>query len=198
MKYDVPLLLIFRQPCKLYFMARHAARNENLTYEDLLQLVELIKASPQFGEFHLKAGDMEVHLRRKTDAHAVVMLAAAREPPHPVQRHGHAGGGEIVVEPPEPAPAHPARRDAPAGFPEGSVVIRSPMVGTFYLAPEPGARPFVEAGQRVEPETTVCIIEVMKLMNSIPAGAKGVVKEVLVADMEPVEYGQPLIVIFPD
>lgn len=179
-------------------MARRATRNENLTYDDLLQLIELIKSSSQFSEFHVKAGDMEVNLRRRTNAHAATVPGGAQEHPRPAQRHGHAGGGEIVVEPPEPAPARPARQEAPAGFPEGSVVVRSPMVGTFYRAPEPGARPFVEVGQRVEPEATVCIIEVMKLMNSIPAGAKGVVKEILVGDAEPVEYGQPLIVVFPD
>lgn len=155
-------------------MAKGAARNENLTYEDLLQIVELLKSSPQFSEFHLKAGDMEVNLRRRTNAHAATVPGESQEPPRP------------------------ARQDAPTGFPEGTAVVRSPMVGTFYRAPGPGAPPFVEVGQRVEPETTVCIIEVMKLMSSIPAGAKGVVREILVGDAEPVEYGQPLIVILPD
>ena len=71
------------------------------------------------------------------------------------------------------------------------------MVGTFYRAPVPGERPFVETGQVVEAETTVCIIEVMKLMNSIPAAVRGVVREILVADAQAVQYGQPLIVIEP-
>jgi acetyl-CoA carboxylase biotin carboxyl carrier protein len=71
------------------------------------------------------------------------------------------------------------------------------MVGTFYRAPEPGAPPFVEPGTRVGPDTIVGIIEVMKLMNSIPAGCAGVVTNVLVGNAEPVEYGQPLIAIDP-
>jgi acetyl-CoA carboxylase biotin carboxyl carrier protein len=71
------------------------------------------------------------------------------------------------------------------------------MVGTFYRAPEPGAPPFVEVGQSVEPDTIVCIIEVMKLMNSIPAGVRGVVTHVLVEDAAPVETGQSLIVVDP-
>jgi acetyl-CoA carboxylase biotin carboxyl carrier protein len=71
------------------------------------------------------------------------------------------------------------------------------MVGTVYLAPEPGARPFVEIGQSVEADTQVCIVEVMKLMNSIVAGRKGVVSDILVDDGEAVEYGQPLFVITP-
>lgn len=72
------------------------------------------------------------------------------------------------------------------------------MMGTFYAAPEPGAPPFVMIGQRVEPETTVCIIEVMKLMNSIPARARGVVSQVLVDDGAAVEAGTPLIVLDPE
>ena len=71
------------------------------------------------------------------------------------------------------------------------------MVGTFYRAPEPGAPPFVAVGQKVAPETTVCIIEVMKLMNSIPAGVSGTVTHVLVDDAEPVDSGQVLIIIDP-
>ena len=71
------------------------------------------------------------------------------------------------------------------------------MVGTFYRASEPGAPPFVEVGQTVEPETTVCIVEVMKLMSSIPAGAYGTIVQVLVDDAAPVAAGQPLIVLRP-
>ena len=71
------------------------------------------------------------------------------------------------------------------------------MVGTFYRAPAPGERPFVEMGQVVEAETTVCIIEVMKLMNSIPAPVRGAVREILVKDAQAVQYGQPLIVLEP-
>jgi acetyl-CoA carboxylase biotin carboxyl carrier protein len=71
------------------------------------------------------------------------------------------------------------------------------MVGTFYRASEPNAAPFVEAGAMVEADTTVCIIEVMKLMNSIAAGAAGVVTHILVEDGAPVEFGQPIIVIAP-
>ncbi len=71
------------------------------------------------------------------------------------------------------------------------------MVGTFYRSPEPGAPPFVEIGQAVEPDTTVCIIEVMKLMNSIPAGARGVVTHVLAENGAPVETNAPLVVVEP-
>lgn len=75
--------------------------------------------------------------------------------------------------------------------------VKSPMVGTFYRAPEPGAHPFVEVGSRVTADSIVGIVEVMKLMNSIPAGQAGVVTHILVNDGEPVEYGEALVVIEP-
>jgi len=71
------------------------------------------------------------------------------------------------------------------------------MVGTFYVAPEPGAPPFVRIGQVVEPDTTVCIIEVMKLMNSIPAQVRGIVSQVLVEDGATVQADTPLIILDP-
>jgi len=71
------------------------------------------------------------------------------------------------------------------------------MVGTFYRAPEPGAKPFVEPGQKVKPDTIVCIIEVMKLMNSVEAGIAGTVTHVFVENAAVVEAGQPLIAVRP-
>ena len=72
------------------------------------------------------------------------------------------------------------------------------MVGSFYRSPEPGAPPFVEVGSIVNPESVVCIIEVMKLMNSLPAGVSGTITDILVSDGDPVEYGQVLILIKPN
>src|SRR5690606_40517544 len=90
-----------------------------------------------------------------------------------------------AVSRPAPVPARPSAPAPAKGvreLPEGATVIKSPMVGTFYRAPEPGAKPFVEVGAAVSPDTTVCIIEVMKLMNSIPAQCRGTVAEILVGD----------------
>ena len=168
-------------------------KRDQLTYEDLLEIVELIKSSAQFSEFHLKVGDIEVDLRRRVDAGVAPPAAQALRPL--AQRSGHVGSGELSMEPVAPAPESPSA--ATLDWPEGSVVVRSPMVGTFYRAPEPGAPAFVQIGQPVSPEATICIIEVMKLMNSIPAGASGVVTHILVEDASPVEYGQPLIVLRP-
>jgi acetyl-CoA carboxylase, biotin carboxyl carrier protein len=109
-----------------------------------------------------------------------------------------------VVQAPAPAPvvaaptveAAPAAAAAPAAppAPEGHVV-KAPMVGTFYRAPNPGAPPFVEVGQTVKEGDALCIIEAMKLLNEIEADKAGVIKEILVENGEPVEYGQPLFVI---
>jgi acetyl-CoA carboxylase biotin carboxyl carrier protein len=74
-------------------------------------------------------------------------------------------------------------------------VLKSPMVGTFYRAPSPGAKPFVEVGDTVKAGQTVCIIEAMKLLNEIEADKDGVVKSILAENGQPVEYGEPLLVI---
>jgi len=115
-------------------------------------------------------------------------------------------GGEVTVTP----HAHTAPASAAAAVPRASEaaapaaaaeagqeghVVKAPMVGTFYRAPSPEAKPFVEAGQNVKEGETICIIEAMKLMNEIEADASGVVKAILVENGQPVEYGQPLFII---
>jgi len=91
-----------------------------------------------------------------------------------------------------PAPAAPAAEANPANHPG---VVKSPMVGTVYLTPEPGAPAFIEVGKRVEEGDTLVIIEAMKVMNPIPAPRSGVVKQVLIQNAQPVEYEQPLAII---
>ena len=91
-----------------------------------------------------------------------------------------------------PSPAAPSAEPEPGQ--EGRVV-KAPMVGTFYRAASPDAKPFVEVGQAVKEGDTVCIIEAMKLMNEIEADASGAVKAILVENGQPVEYGQPLFIL---
>jgi acetyl-CoA carboxylase biotin carboxyl carrier protein len=95
---------------------------------------------------------------------------------------------------PVAAPAGASAAPVPEPEPTGHVV-KSPMVGTFYRSPSPGAASFVELGQAVKPGDTLCIIEAMKLLNEIEAEVGGVVKEILVENGQPVEYGQPLFII---
>ncbi|MCA8979225.1 MAG: acetyl-CoA carboxylase biotin carboxyl carrier protein [Planctomycetes bacterium] len=91
------------------------------------------------------------------------------------------------------APAAPA--EAPSGPPPGTVQITSPMVGTFYRTPSPESPPFVDVGSRVDAETVVCIVEAMKVMNEIQAEVTGEVVQILVENGEPVEFGQPLMLV---
>jgi acetyl-CoA carboxylase biotin carboxyl carrier protein len=97
---------------------------------------------------------------------------------------------------PPAMPASPAAAAAPSAEPEPKgTVVKSPMVGTFYRSPSPGAKAFVEVGEAVKSGDTLCIIEAMKLLNEIEAEVAGEVKQVLVENGQPVEYGQPLFVI---
>jgi acetyl-CoA carboxylase biotin carboxyl carrier protein len=118
-------------------------------------------------------------------------------------------GGRVVTEMVvAPAPLAAPAPAAPAGVPAAAAtapaeaappveghVLKSPMVGTFYRAPSPGAKPFVEVGDTVKAGQTVCIIEAMKLLNEIEADKDGVVKAILAENGQPVEYGEPLLVI---
>ncbi len=105
------------------------------------------------------------------------------------------GGGPALAALPPATPAAPASpaHPVPSGPPPGAVT--SPMVGTAYLAAEPGAAPFVKPGDRVKKGQTLLIIEAMKVMNPIPAPEAGTVEEILVNDGQPVEYGEPLLVL---
>ncbi|HTZ04211.1 MAG TPA: acetyl-CoA carboxylase biotin carboxyl carrier protein [Gaiellaceae bacterium] len=89
----------------------------------------------------------------------------------------------------------PEAEPAPVSAEADAIV--APMLGTFYRAPAPGEPPFVDVGSRVEPDTIVCIIEVMKMMNSVHAGVAGTIAEVYVENGEPVEYGAPLFRVEP-
>ena len=157
-----------------------------ITQQDLDAILKLIESAEHVAEFHLKYGDLEVSLSRSARGNRGTIAAAL----HSRRR----GAGEPNREPKAPA----APKKAEAVVPPGMVAIKSPMVGTFYRAPSPGAKPFVEVGQKVEPDSVVCIIEVMKLMNSIPAGVNGTIRQILVNDAQPVQFAQVLIVIEPD
>jgi acetyl-CoA carboxylase biotin carboxyl carrier protein len=101
-------------------------------------------------------------------------------------------GGSVASPPAEPQQPATEPVTEPVTAPADGLTITSPMLGTFYRAESPGAHPFVEIGATVTPDTTVCIIEVMKMMNSVPAGISGTVAEILTENAALVEYGQPL------
>ncbi|WP_324780024.1 acetyl-CoA carboxylase biotin carboxyl carrier protein [Thiobacillus sedimenti] len=141
----------------------------------LKKLIDLVEASG-IAELEITEGEEKVRIA-KSIAGAPMMMAP---PPQIIQ-----------AAVPAAAPAAAAAEEA---VPEGHVV-RSPMVGTFYRAPAPGAKVFCEVGQTVSAGDTLCIIEAMKLLNEIEADQSGVVKAILVENGQPVEYGEPLFVI---
>jgi acetyl-CoA carboxylase biotin carboxyl carrier protein len=108
------------------------------------------------------------------------------------------GGPAIAYSAPAPTPAPvPVLAPAPAATPAAipGHVVKSPMVGTFYRSPSPGAKTFVEVGDTVKSGDTICIIEAMKLLNEIECDKDGVIKAILVENGQPVEYGEPLVII---
>ena len=160
------------------------------TYDDILAIVRLIESGSRFSEFRLRLGDIEVDIKCANGAN---VAPAAATP----QSAGDPAASQIGPRATAATAAPGATTQATSDLPAGTHVVKSPMVGTFYRAPDPAAAPFVEVGAKVQPDTTVCIIEVMKLMNSVAAGVEGVVTHVFVGNAQPVEFGQPLIAIGP-
>ena len=159
-------------------------------YDDLVAIARLVESGSRFTEFRLRSGDIEVEVKR---ANGAVVTAA-----EPAPASSKPGAGAQSPDPetgPRTIAATAASGVTLPDLPAGTHVIKSPMVGTFYRAPEPGAKPFVEPGKKVKPDTIVCIIEVMKLMNSVEAGVAGTVTHVFVENAAMVEAGQPLIAI---
>ncbi len=150
-----------------------------LSASDIAEIMKLIDES-SFDELNLEMNGLKLQLRRS---------GRGRIAPAP---EAQAPGG--VAQPPTLAPeasAAPAPGPAPVG--SGGRDIPAPLLGTFYRAPKPGAAPFVDLGSEVEEETVVGIIEVMKLMNTVRAGMRGVITEILAADGQLVEYGSVLM-----
>jgi acetyl-CoA carboxylase biotin carboxyl carrier protein len=142
----------------------------------LKKLIDLVQESG-IGEIEITEGEEKVRITRQSSAPPFVMTGM-----HPMSMGA--------------APAAPAAVAAPAAPPEPKGhELKSPMVGTFYRAPSPGAPAFVEVGQSVSKGQTLCIIEAMKLLNEIESDVSGTVKAILVENGQPVEYGQPLFLI---
>ena len=148
----------------------------------LKKLIDLVQESG-IGEIEITEGEEKVRICRQAPGGAPVMMAAPGMQQMP---YGPVGGGPATGL----ASAPPAAPPEPKGH-----QLKSPMVGTFYRAPTPGAPPFVEIGQAVTKGQTLCIIEAMKLLNEIESDASGTVKAILVENGQPVEYGQALFTI---
>jgi len=152
----------------------------------IAQLVQILREAPELGAIEVRRGLFGA-------------WSSVR-----VSRAGHStneSGQHVVVAQPHaamPVAAPGAPVPAPVAAPQSHLVeIKSPMVGTFYSAPEPGAEPYVKAGSRVATGQIVCIIEAMKIMNEIESEVAGVVREMLVENAQPVEFGQLLFRVDP-
>ena len=152
---------------------------------DLRKLKKLIDLVEQSGiaELEITEGEEKVRISRT----GVVQTAA------PVVAHAQAPAAPAAAAPPAAPGSEAAQAQEPAA-PEGHT-MKAPMVGTFYRAPAPGAKVFVEVGQQVSEGDVLCIIEAMKLLNEIEADHAGTIKAILAENGQPVEYGQPLFII---
>jgi acetyl-CoA carboxylase biotin carboxyl carrier protein len=171
-----------------------------IDFKEVKAIVDWVNLSEDVREFSLKFGDLELFISRNTQTampSSVQPQSAARTQPGPSE-------ARVEAKPAAPAVSQPAAVAAPpaATRPSGTldlaadeVLVKAPMVGTFYAGPKPGAPDFVRVGDAVDSQTVLCIVEVMKLMNNIEAGVTGTVTRILVGNEQPVEYGQPLMVI---
>jgi acetyl-CoA carboxylase biotin carboxyl carrier protein len=150
--------------------------------KDIKAIIDLMKKN-SVTEFELEKQDFKIRLKRGSNGAGPV--ATYDDPP-------------VLTYPQVPVtiPTAPSAVP-PAPAANSELEIKSPMIGTFYRAPSPESAPYIEVGTEVSPETVVCIIEAMKVMNEIKAEAKGIITQVMVENAKPVEFGQPLFKLRP-
>ncbi len=172
----------------------------DMTPEETQRLAELLAKVPGAKAFELKDVRRLVDLLRQTPEVGSIEVKGMFGTGVVITRTSSSGGGAIAVAVPDRPAAVPAAATEAATPAQAPTLkeIKSPMVGTFYAAPEPGAQPYVAPGQRVTSGQTVCIVEAMKIMNEIEAELSGVIREVCVEDTQPVEYGQVLFRVDPN
>jgi acetyl-CoA carboxylase biotin carboxyl carrier protein len=154
--------------------------------KDIKAIIDLMKKN-SLSEFELEKQDFKIKLKRGGSG----IIAAPIE-----EGSGVTYALPAPVQIAQPSVASPAAATPPAAS-SGNLEIKSPMIGTFYRAPSPESDEYVQIGSEVSPETVVCLIEAMKVMNEIKAEARGVITEILIDNAKPVEFGQPLFKIKP-
>lgn len=157
-----------------------------MNQKELKELIEFL-IEKDIAEFELERGDVKVRIKRGAPEAASPAPAERIITVHPAP--------SPLAQVQTPPPAVPAAPPAPAE--EDLHMVRSPIVGTYYESPSPGSPPFVKPGDLVEAGQVICIVEAMKLMNEIEADASGEIVKVLVANGQPIEYGQELYAIRP-
>jgi acetyl-CoA carboxylase biotin carboxyl carrier protein len=158
--------------------------------KDIKAIIDLMKKN-SVSEFELEKEDFKIKLKRNTGGSPAPITyeespLVTYAPPLAISQASAATAAAGSTA----APATAAN--------SGEQEIKSPMIGTFYRSPSPEAGPYVEVGMEVNPDTVVCIIEAMKVMNEIKAEARGVITQILIDNAKPVEFGQPLFKIRPN
>jgi acetyl-CoA carboxylase biotin carboxyl carrier protein len=160
--------------------------------KDIKAIIDLMKKN-SVSEFELEKEDFKIKLKRSANGGAAAPVTYEEAPlvayaPPLALSQGTAGS----------AGSASASTAAASAANSGEQEIKSPMIGTFYRSPSPEAGPYIEVGMEVTPDTVVCIIEAMKVMNEIKAEARGVITQILIENAKPVEFGQPLFKIRPN
>jgi acetyl-CoA carboxylase biotin carboxyl carrier protein len=158
--------------------------------KDIKAIIDLMKKN-SVSEFELEKEDFKIKLKRSPNGGMAAPVSYEEAP-------------IVTYTPPTAISSVPSQMaggaaagGAASAASSGEQEIKSPMIGTFYRSPSPEAGPYVEVGTEVNPETVVCIIEAMKVMNEIKAEARGVITQILLENAKPVEFGQPLFKIRP-
>lgn len=165
-----------------------------MNQKELKELIDFL-IEKDISEFELERGDVKVRIKRGGDSSAPMIAHAVPIAPVPM-----ASSVVVPTTPSAPQPisaAPPAAAAQPAAVEEDLHQVKSPIVGTYYESPAPGAPPFVKPGDQVAAGQVLCIIEAMKLMNEIESDASGEIVKMLVKNGQPVEYGQALFAIRP-
>jgi acetyl-CoA carboxylase biotin carboxyl carrier protein len=165
-----------------------------MTLKEIKELIDTL-TEKDVAEFELERGNERIRIRRHSANGAPQIAFASVAPALPM-----AAQATLVPPPASPAAAPaaaPPVAEIPPAADEGLHIIKSPIVGTFYEGPSPGAPPFVQAGDTVEAGQVLCIIEAMKLMNEIESDVAGVVEKRFVSNQQPVEYGEALFGVRP-
>ena len=178
------------EPVRTRRRRRSMSAETSVNMDELRELIQVIREN-EFTEFELEREGFRVRFRRGMDA-IDAATGGGMVVHEPIRAPAIAAGVEPRSSAPT-VPVHPgAKAQTEASEDLDLYIIPSPIVGTFYRSPSPNADSFVKIGSTVEPETVVCIIEAMKLMNEIQAEASGEVAKIYVENGQPVEYGQPL------
>ncbi|HKV95635.1 MAG TPA: acetyl-CoA carboxylase biotin carboxyl carrier protein [Candidatus Angelobacter sp.] len=164
-----------------------------MNQKELKELIDFL-IEKDISEFELERGDVKVRIKRGGDSSAPMIAHAVPIAPVPIASPVAVPAAPLA---PQPVSAVPPSSAPPAAVEEDLHQVKSPIVGTYYESPAPGAPPFVKPGDQVAAGQVLCIIEAMKLMNEIESDASGEIVKMLVKNGQPVEYGQALFAIRP-